>query len=118
MCSITDQPSATTASRFAAMVEDFGELGARISGMLADPSTASELAGVPSDAVAGFVTSLAGSVSAGTAALTVVTGQLHHGVFELFPHGCSSSASNCSNSSGFGDLRCHANTLLISVGHP
>ena len=77
MCSITDQPSATTASRFAAMVEDFGELGARISGMLADPESASELAGVPGDAVAGFVTSLAGSASAATASMTVLTGQLH-----------------------------------------
>ena len=77
MCSISDQQSGTPASRFAAMLESFGELGARISGMLADPESASVIAGIPSDAVAGVVTSLAGSASAATASMTVLTGQLH-----------------------------------------
>ena len=70
MCSIADQQSGTTASRFAAMVESFDELGGQIAGMLADPSTASEIAGIPGDALAGFVTSLASATSAGTASMT------------------------------------------------
>jgi hypothetical protein len=77
MCSITDQQSGTPESRFAGMLASFNELGAQLTSMLADPDSASVIAGVPSDAVAGFVTSLAGPVSAGTAALTMLTGKLH-----------------------------------------
>ena len=42
--------------------------------MLADPELAAEIAALPGDALAGFVTSLASTVSAGTAAMTTMVG--------------------------------------------
>ncbi|HEY5136855.1 MAG TPA: hypothetical protein VIJ41_13770 [Candidatus Nanopelagicales bacterium] len=76
MCSIVAQPTGSAGSRFAALVEHFGELGAQVTAMLVDPALAAEVAAIPGDALAGFVTSLASSVSAGTAALTAVAGQV------------------------------------------
>jgi len=76
MCSIVAQPTGSTGSRFAALVEYFGELGAQVTAVLADPALAAEVAAIPGDALAGFATSLASSVSAGTAALTAVAGQV------------------------------------------
>jgi hypothetical protein len=77
MCSIEAPPAGSTGStgsRLAGLVERFGELGAEVAAMLADPALAAEIAALPADSLAGFVTSLASTVSAGTASLTVVTG--------------------------------------------
>jgi hypothetical protein len=79
MCSIVEAPTRSTGSRLAALVGHFGELGAEVAAMLADPEMAAEIAGLPGDALAGFVTSLASTVDAGTAAMTVVTGHVDAG---------------------------------------
>ena len=59
MCSMVAQPTRSTESRFAALVEHFGELGAQVAAMLADPALASEVAAIPGATLAGFVTPLA-----------------------------------------------------------
>jgi hypothetical protein len=79
MCSIVEAPTGSAGSRLAALVGHLGELGAEVTAMLADPETAAEIAALPGDALAGFVTSLAATVNAGTAALTVVTGHVDAG---------------------------------------
>jgi hypothetical protein len=79
MCSIVEAPTRSAGSRLAALVGHMGELGAEVAALLADPETAAEIAALPGDALAGFVTSLASMVDAGTAALTVVTGHVDAG---------------------------------------
>jgi hypothetical protein len=79
MCSIVEAPTGSAGSRLAALVGHLGELGAEVTALLADPETAAEIAALPGDALAGFVTSLASTVNAGTAALTVVTGHVDAG---------------------------------------
>ena len=54
-----DGGSADPVHRVAALVEHFGELGAQVAAMLADPALASEVAAIPGDTLAGFVTPLA-----------------------------------------------------------
>ena len=76
MCSIVEAPAQSTGPRLAALVEHLGEGGAEVTALLADPATAAEIAALPGDALAGFVTSLASTVDAGTAAMTVVTGHV------------------------------------------
>jgi hypothetical protein len=76
MCSIVEAPAGSVGSRLAALVEHMNELGAEVTSILADPGTAAEIAGLPGDALAGFVTSLASTVDAGTAAMPVVTGHV------------------------------------------
>ena len=76
MCSIVAQPTRSAGSRLAVLVEHFGELATSVGAMLADPELAAEVSAIPADALAGLVTSLASTVSVGTAALTVVTGQV------------------------------------------
>jgi hypothetical protein len=79
MCSIVEAPTGSAGSRLAALVGHLGELGAEVTALLADPETAAEIAALPGDALSGFVTSLASTVNAGTAALTVVTGHVDAG---------------------------------------
>jgi hypothetical protein len=76
MCSIVAQASGSTASRLVALVERFGELGAEIAVMLRDPSTASDVAGLPVDSLSSLVASLLSSGDSASAVATVLTGHL------------------------------------------
>jgi len=79
MCSIVEAPTRSAGSRLAALVGHLGEVAAGVTALLADPELAAEIAALPGDALAGFVTSLASMVNAGTAAMTVVTGHVDAG---------------------------------------
>ena len=79
MCSIVAQPTGTTGSRLAALVAHTHEVNAEIAALLADPALASDVTGIPMDSRAGFVATMSASLSAGTAVMTVLTGQVDAG---------------------------------------
>jgi hypothetical protein len=71
--------SGATAARLAALVAHAHEVNAEIAELLADPSLALDVAAMPVESLAGFVATLAASVGVGTAAMTVLTGQVDAG---------------------------------------
>ncbi len=79
MSSLLTAPTGTSGSRLAALVASSQQVHQQIADLLADPSLAAEIATVPADAVAGFVTALLSSIDTATAATTVLVGHVDAG---------------------------------------
>ena len=78
-CSTMTARAGSTAARLAVLVAHFAEVGEEITTILADPALAVDVAGIPVESLAGFVSTMSASVSAGTAAMTVLTGRVDAG---------------------------------------
>ena len=70
------QPTGTAGSQ---LVAHFGEVGAAICALLSNAETASDVAGIPADALTVLVTSLLSSGGAAASAATVLTGHVDAG---------------------------------------
>jgi hypothetical protein len=80
MCSIVAQPTGTTGADLAALVTHLAELGAEVCAKLADPALAGDIAGIPTESLAGFVSMLCQAEDYASAAATVLVGQVDAGI--------------------------------------
>ena len=78
-CSTMATATGTTGARLAALVAHSHEVNAEIAELLADLSLTADVAAIPAASLAAFVSTMSASVNAGTAAMTVLTGQVDAG---------------------------------------